>query len=101
MLTKYTLKELSTKLIQIISWIFDYTGFTKPRLAIQVLHNIEGKLSQCNVVIFSLNVGREGDCLIKMEADSITDEVHYSILSLDPFLQIFFYHLQFFGNVSI
>lgn len=25
-----------------------------------------------------------------METDSITDEVHYSILSLDPFLQIFF-----------
>ena len=48
-------------MIQIMSRIFDYTGCTNPTMALLVFHNFQGKLSQSQVFVLSLNVDTEGE----------------------------------------
>ena len=46
-------------MIHIVSRIFNYTGCTKQTLALWAPHNLQGKLSQCQIFVLSLNVDRE------------------------------------------
>ena len=48
-------------MIHIMSQIFNYTGCTKPTLVLQVLHNLQRRLSKCQIFVLSLNVGKEGE----------------------------------------
>ena len=53
-------------MIHIMTRILTYVGCTKPTLPLQVLHTLQGKLSQCQIFVLYLNVDREG----KMQSTS-------------------------------
>ena len=64
-----------------MSQILKYVGYTKPTLAMYVLHNLHGQLSQYHGFNISLHVDREISSIIELQG---------KILSVDPFLLIFF-----------
>ena len=46
-------------MIHIMNRIFNYTDCTTLTLTLYVLHNLQGKLSQCKIFVLSFNVGKE------------------------------------------
>ena len=50
-----------------MSQILNYVGYTKSTLAMYILHNLHGQLSQYHDFIFSLNIDRDGASLISVE----------------------------------
>ena len=54
------------RLITWVSHILKYIGYTKPSLAMYVLHNLHGQLSQYHDFMFSLSGDREGAWLISV-----------------------------------
>ena len=60
------LKWQNTIKVNVMNQILNYVGYTKPMLAIYVLHNLDGQLSQNNDFIFSLNIDRDKASLISV-----------------------------------
>ena len=54
------------KRLMYMSQILKYVGYTKPTLAMYVLHNLHGQSSQYHDFIFSLNIDRDGVSLISV-----------------------------------
>ena len=58
---------MALKEVNIASQILKYIGYTRPTLAMYVLHNLHGQLSQTHDLIFSLNVDRDRTFLFSVE----------------------------------
>ena len=58
-------EKISLK-VNVLSQILMYEGYTKPTLAMYVLHNLHGQSSQYHDFIFSLNIDRDGASLISV-----------------------------------
>ena len=78
-----------------MSQILKYIGYTKPSLAMYVLHNLHGQLSQYHDFMFSLSGDREGAWLI-----SVGTKFHNrsAYLKCTHFLLSFFSICNVFGN---
>ena len=63
-----------------MSQILKYVGYTKPTLAMYVLHKLHGQMSQDHDFFFSLNADRDEASLTLLELSSII-EVHEFLLS--------------------
>ena len=60
----YLNNRILLKTVHVLSPILKHVGYIKLTLAMDVLHNLHGELSQWNYLIFFLNVDRDGASLI-------------------------------------
>ena len=63
----YENNGIPLKKVNVVSQILKYADYRKPTLAMYVLHNLHGHLSQYHEFIFFLNNDRAGASLISVE----------------------------------